>query len=164
MIVRTACPTAVLLVSLWGVAMPAAGAAEAAPDAPKAPQLNAAKYPQDTPQKALESLIQALETKDLSYWIAFLIAPADTKRLVEKHGSLEGAANANADERRSARLKAQLEVMRKMAGKPPEEGEENGVKFARYQVDQKVLQLEKQADGRWCMNIRVSRKPAEGAK
>ena len=159
---RTACATVVLCV-LSG-AISGVGAAEAIAEAPKPPQLDAAKYPQDTPQKALESLIKALEAKDVSYWIAYLITPADTKRLVEKHGSLEGVVNANADEKRAARLITQLELMRKMAGKPPEEGEENGVKIARFQAEQKVLQLEKQADGRWCMNIRVSRRPAEGAK
>ena len=161
---RTVGATAILLVAGCFLGGAGTGAVEAAAEAAQAPRLNAARYPQDTPQKALESLIKALEAKDIPYWIAFLITPDDAKRLIEKHGSLEGVVNANADERRAARLKTQLELMKQMAGKPPEEGEEHGVKFARFQAEQKVLQLDKQADGRWCMNIRVSRQPGEAAK
>jgi len=145
----------VLLVSLWNV--PGAGAGEGAAETSKTPQLDAAKYPQDTPQKALGSLVKALEARDLSYWIAHLITPADTKRLIEKHGGLEGAVRKNSDEKHAARLQDQLALMKQMlAGNAPTEGQENGVQWARFRVEQRVLQFEKQPDGRWCMNARVT--------
>lgn len=141
------------LAALAYLALAAASAGLAA----EGPALDAAKYPQETPQQALRSLIKALEARDFSYWISFLIVPADTKRLVERHGSLEKAAQANADEKLAPRLRAQVALLKEMlAGKAPAEGEDHGAPCARFQVGQTVLQLEKQADGRWCMNTGVT--------
>jgi hypothetical protein len=121
------------------------------------PALDLQKYPQNTPKDTLSSIISALENRDFQYWIAQLIAPEDAKKLAEKYGSIEKAAAANADEKYMARVANQCETMKKMLeDNKTSEGEENGVKWVRYHYDKKILQLEKQADGRWCMNPRVS--------
>jgi len=156
---RTTWLTTCIVLLAW-CAAGARGADAPAADASKPPQLDAEKYPQDTPMKALGSLIKALEARDMAYWITHLLVPATNKRLMEKYGSLEKAVEANADPKRAARLTEQLALMKQMlAGPPPTEGEDNGVKWARFKVDQTVLQLEKQPDGRWCMNTRVKSVP-----
>ncbi|MCY3024640.1 MAG: hypothetical protein NTW87_37180 [Planctomycetota bacterium] len=139
------------------VALLVAGAGVAAAGAAERPALDATKYPQDTPQKALSSLIKALETRDLYYWLAHLVIPEDSKRLTEKYGSLDKAVEVNADEKNAERLKTQCTWMKKLLSSGTmTEGEENGVKWARYQLGDRVLQLDKQADGRWCMRTRVN--------
>jgi hypothetical protein len=35
-------------------------------------------------------------------------------------------------------------------------GETDGVKWCRYKDGEKVLQLDQQPDGRWCMNTRIT--------
>jgi isocitrate lyase len=123
--------------------------------------LDATAYPQDTPKRALESLVKALEKRDLEYWIAHLISPRDRERLKEKHGGLQQAVEANSGAQHLERIKAQCEVMRQMlADGELKEGEDAGVKWARFKSGQRVLQLERQPDGRWCMNTRVAGEPA----
>jgi hypothetical protein len=120
------------------------------------PALDAAKYPQDTPQNAANSIIKAIDANDLEYWVAHLVTPADTKRRVEKNGSIAQAAK-NYAEKQSKQLKAMRDVIEKMLKESkPTEGEENGVKWVRFQLEEKLLQFEKQSDGRWCMNTRVN--------
>ena len=117
--------------------------------------LNAEKYPQDTPQKALTSLIKSLESKDYGYWVSNLMTPADSKVLLEKHGSLEKAVAFLADEKHSKMMNDNKERMQKMLdANKTTEGDENGVKWVRFHLEEKELQLEKQTDGRWCMNTR----------
>jgi hypothetical protein len=119
------------------------------------PTLDAAKYPQDTPQKALSSLVKCLGAKDYAYWIGHLITPADAKTTIEKHGTLEKAVEFLSDEKHSAQMQERKELMQKMLdANSSTEGEDNGVKWTRFQSEGRVLQLEKQADGRWCMNLR----------
>jgi hypothetical protein len=120
--------------------------------------LDSNKYPQDTPKKALNSIIKALEKRDFEYWITWLIVPEATKRLVAKHGSLASAALMNADDKHTPRIKQQIEVIHEMLkADKTTEGSENGVKWVRYQDDDKVLQLEQQPDGRWCMNTKIAK-------
>lgn len=131
------------------------------------PARNAEKYPQDTPRKALASLCKALEARDIEYWIAHLIAPEDTKRLVERWGSIASAALMNADNKHAERVKKQCELMKKMLDEErTTSGEEKGAKWVRFHSGQTALQLELQPDGRWCMNTRVSTaaQPAGDAK
>lgn len=125
-------------------------AAEGAP-------LDAGKYPQDTPRKTLNSIVKALEKRDFEYWILHLIVPADSKRIIAKHGSLAGAALMNADDKHTPRIKEQIEVIREMLkADKTSEGTENGVKWVRYKDGDKVLQLDQQPDGRWSMNTRIT--------
>ena len=121
-----------------------------------APKLDPEKYPQDTPQHALESLIKALDSKDYAYWMVHLMTPFDSNSLLNKHeNSVEKAAAFFSVEKRAALLKDSHDLMQKMLdANKTSEGEEQGVKYARYEADGKMLQLEKEADGRWCMNTR----------
>ena len=115
--------------------------------------LNAEKYPQDTPQKALASLIKSLEAKDYGYWVSHLMTPTDSKVLLDKQGSLEKAVAFLSDEKHSKMMNDNKERMQKMLdANKTTEGDENGVKWVRFHLEEKELQLEKQADGRWCMN------------
>lgn len=122
-----------------------------------APALDAAKYPQDTPQNAIQSIIKALEAKDFTYWIGNLILPEDSKRIAEKHGGLDKAAVANSDPKYSERIAKQIEAMRGLSkdGKVSEL-EKDGKKIVRFVGTGQVIQFEQQADKRWCMNIRVT--------
>ena len=43
--------------------------------AEEAPKLDAAKYPQDTPEHALESVVKALEAEDFGYWLSYIVTP-----------------------------------------------------------------------------------------
>ena len=106
----------------------------------------------------LVAIVKALEKRDYEYWIVHLIVPEDTKKLVAKHGSLESVVLMNADDKHAPRIKQQIEIIRDMlkADKVPL-GIENGVKWVRYTDDNKVLQLEKQPDGRWCMNTKIAK-------
>ena len=120
--------------------------------------LDANKYPQDTPKKTLTSIVKALEKRDFEYWIVHLIVPEDTKKLVAKHGSLESVVLMNADDKHAPRIKQQIEIIRDMLKADKVTlGIENGVKWVRYTDDNKVLQLEKQPDGRWCMNTKIAK-------
>jgi hypothetical protein len=121
-----------------------------------APALDAAKYPQDTPQNALKSIIAAFEAKDFAYWLTHLLRPEDSARIIEKNGGLDKAVANNADPAKASRREAQLATMKKILAAKTSEGERNGIKFFRFIDEGKVAQFEQQADKRWCMNIRVS--------
>lgn len=118
--------------------------------------LSPEKYPQDTPQKALASLVKCLDGKDYGYWISHLMTPQDGKGFLDKHGSLEKAVAFLSDEKHAKMMSDNKDRMQKMLdANKTTEGDENGVKWVRFHLDEKELQLEKQADGRWCMNTRV---------
>ncbi|HYG74427.1 MAG TPA: hypothetical protein VEK08_05420 [Planctomycetota bacterium] len=124
-------------------------------------KLNAEKYPQDTPQNAVKSILKALESRDFDYWISWLVTPAAQRELIERHGSLNSAVLFNADDRHVPRIKAQIEAIRKLReANQTSEGEDNGVKWFRYSGDGRVIQFERQADGRWCMS-RTAKEPAK---
>jgi hypothetical protein len=143
--VRLWCLSGILLVSLLA---PAAYSLEGAPP------LNAEKYPQDTPKNALNSILKALEKRDFDYWIVWLIIPDDTKKLIDKHGSLAAVSLMNADDKHTPRIKRQIDAITQMLKiDKMTEGVENGVTYVRYHDDKKILQMEKQPDGRWSMNI-----------
>src|SRR5262249_48537011 len=104
--------------------------------AAEGPALDTTTYPQDTPQKALDSIIKALEGSEIKYWIANLITPTESKRLVEKHGSIAKAAEANSDEKHASKIKAQVEIMKKLlAANKTTEGDEKGLKWVKFQLD-----------------------------
>jgi hypothetical protein len=127
-----------------------------------APALDSASYPQDTPQKALGSIVKALEANDFKYWVSNLITPEESKRLIEKHGSIAKVAEANSDEKHAAKIKAQVELMKKLlTANKTTEGDDHGTKWVKFQLDDNVLQLEKQSDGRWCMNPRAGKHKGE---
>lgn len=120
--------------------------------------LDAGKYPQDTPKKALTSILKALDKRDFEYWILHLIVPADSKRIIAKHGSLASATLMNADDKHKDRIQEQMQVIREMLkADKTTEGTTEGVKWIRYMDDEKVLQLDQQPDGRWCMNTRITK-------
>jgi hypothetical protein len=119
---------------------------------------DAAKYPQDTPQKAMESIIKALETNnDLGYWVAWLVTPDHTQRMIDKYKSIDAAVAANQDEKHVAGRKQMTDSMKKMLeAKTTTEGELNGVKWFCYKLGEtQIVQLELQKDGRWCQNPKV---------
>lgn len=121
-----------------------------------APALDAQKYPQDTPQNALQSIMKALDAKDYAYWIANLIIPDDSKRITEKHGGLEKAVAYNGDPVRVDKRAKQLEAMRDLISGAVSEVEKDGKKITRFIKNGQVIQFEQQPDKRWCMNIRVT--------
>jgi len=143
--VRLFCLSGILMFSLLA---PAAFSLEGAPP------LNAEKYPQDTPKNTLNSILKALEKRDFEYWIVWLIIPDDTKKLIDKHGSLAAVSLMNADDKHTPRIKRQMDAITTMLKLDKmTEGTENGVQYVRFHDDKKILQLEKQPDGRWSMNI-----------
>ena len=118
---------------------------------------DADKYPQDTPQKALTSIISALEGKNSEYWLTWLVTPESSNHVKEKYGSIEKAIAVHRDEHHAEMIKQRHELMKKMlAENKTTEGEENGVKWTRFHADDKVLELDLQPDGRWCMNMHVT--------
>lgn len=120
--------------------------------------LDSTKYPQDTPQKALGSIIKAMEGKESEYWLAWLVTPDDTKRVKEKYETITKAVAAHQDEKHAELMKQRLELMKKMqSDNKTTAGDENGMKWTRFTSDDKVLELDLQADGRWCMNMKVTR-------
>lgn len=121
-----------------------------------APPLDAVKYPQDTPQNAVMSIVKALEGKDFVYWIANLIIPEDSARISEKHGGLEKAAALNGDPKYTERRAKMLETMKALATTKVTDVEKDGKKIARFIGVGHVIQFEQQGDKRWCMNIRVT--------
>lgn len=121
-----------------------------------APALDPVKYPQDTPQNAIQSIMKALEAKDFAYWIANLIIPEDSARITEKHGGLDKAVALNGDPKYVERRGKMLETMKTLSAAKLTELEKDGKKIARFIGTGQVLQFEQQADKRWCMNIRVT--------
>ena len=138
----------------WSVSLVAVSLLCAASWSAESPKLDAAKYPQDTPKKAMQSILKALEARDFEYWIVWLINPDDTKKLIEKHGSLAAVSLMNADDKHAPRIKRQIDAINEILKNDNfAEGTENGVTYVRFQTEKKILQMEKQPDGRWCMNI-----------
>lgn len=123
-------------------------------------KLDAVKYPQDTPEKAFESLAKALETNDLAYQIAWLSTPDFTFRMLAKYKSIAATVAANQGEDKVKGRQMLLKSIREMqAAKMTAQSEINGVKCFRFGLGEKlIIQLELQKDGRWCMNPRVREK------
>jgi hypothetical protein len=158
MLVRSPAPFAAALVYLF-----ATGSVQCADEI----KPDAVKYPQDTPEHALDSIAKAIEAKELGYWIAHLVTPDHTQRMIEKYKSIEAAVAANIDDPKKVEgRKHLLEAIRAMqADKKTSEGEENGKKWFRFmRTENEFIQLEKQADGRWCMNPRARAKTQETEK
>jgi hypothetical protein len=123
--------------------------------ATEAPALDAKKYPQDTPQNALASIVKAMESKDFAYWVTWLVVPAVNKKLMETYGSLDKYLEAQAKPERMEKVEAQSKVMKHLLEKNKTiEGESDKVKWVRFELpgEDVILQLEKQEDGRWAMN------------
>lgn len=120
------------------------------------PALDAVKYPQDTPQNALQTIMKALEAKDYAYWIANLIIPDDSKRIIEKHGGLDKAVAFNGDPARVDKRAKHIEAMKELATGTVSEVEKDGKKLTRFIKNGQVIQFEQQPDKRWCMNVRVT--------
>lgn len=112
------------------------------------------KYPQETPQKAMESLAKALESNDLAYQIAWLTTPDFATRMIEKYKSIKACVEANQTPEKVAGRKALLDTIRKMqAGNVTKEGEENGTKWFAYRLgEEQVVEFELQKNKRWCWN------------
>jgi len=119
------------------------------------PALDAAKYPQDTPQKAIESIIKALDAKDFAYYVTHLILPADRERLLKKYGTAENYAAAKSEAAQVAAMQAMSDVLKGLQKDSKlSEGEAGGAKWTRFESKKERLQLEKVADGRWAMNLK----------
>ncbi len=112
------------------------------------------KYPQETPQKAMESLAKALESNDLAYQIAWLTTPDFTNRMIEKYKTIKACVEANQTPEKVAGRKALLDTIRKMqSGNVTKEGEENGTKWFTYRLgEDQVVEFELQKSKRWCWN------------
>ena len=130
--------------------------------AAETPALDAARYPQNTPQAAFGSIIKAQAQNDVAYWLSWLITPADKERLLKKYGSVDKVVEKHRDPKFAARIAEQCAIMKKMlAANKVTEGETGGVKWARFAGAQtpdgktRVLQLNKQADGRWVWSLLV---------
>jgi hypothetical protein len=135
-----------MLLLISGISAPAA----------EGPPVDAVKYPQDTPKKALQSILRALEKRDFDYWIVWLICPENTKHLIKKHGSIAAVSLMNSDDRHRPRIEQQISAIKEMLkADKVTEGATNGVTWVRYHDEERVLQLEKQPDGRWSMNTHV---------
>jgi len=123
-------------------------------------KLDLTKYPQDTPEHTMSSMVKALETDNaLGYWISYLVTPDHTQRMIEKYKTIDAAVAANQDEKHVNGRKQLVESIKKMLeAKTTSEGEANGVKWFCYKLgDSLMVQLEKQKDGRWCMNPRAQK-------
>jgi len=121
-----------------------------------APEVDAKKYPQDTPRNALGSIVKSMDAKDYAYWVTWLIVPPERDRILQKYKNLDGLIAVNAEPKRADAIKAQSEVMKKLlASDAMTEGEAGGVKWARFTLAEVVLQVEKQPDGRWVMNTKI---------
>ena len=121
---------------------------------------DAAKYPQDTPEKAFESIAKALEANDLAYQIAWLSTPDFTQRMLDKYKSVDAAVAANQGDDKVKGRQVMLKTIREMqTAKLTTQGEVHGVKWFCYRLgDNQLIQLERQKDGRWCMNPKVRQK------
>ena len=123
--------------------------------------LDATKYPQDTPVKSLESMVKALEGQDYGYYISYMVLPDDNKRVLSKYGSLEKYVESKKAPEGAPGMAAMASVMKKLlAEAKPQEGEVDGIKWARFEGDGQLLLLQKLQDGRWVMNLR----PTAGGK
>ena len=119
--------------------------------------LDVVKYPQDTPEHAVESLAKALENDDLGYQIAWLATPDFTYRMIDKYKTIAAAVAANQDPVKVAGRKQVLDAVKKaQAKKDVSHGKVNGTPFFLFALDDsKFLQFEQQPDKRWCWNSRI---------
>ena len=128
------------------------------------PKPDPAKYPQDTPDKALDTMKKVLDGEDYAYWFTWVVTPDSTQRTLEKYRTLEAAVNASKTE--EAKVKGRvgtLEMIGKIQkDKKTEDGTDQGTPYIRFKIDEKsFFQFEKQKDGRWCFNPRARTAKAE---
>ncbi len=119
-------------------------------------KLDLAKYPQDTPETTLLSVVNALERdNNYGYWMAFLTTPDHAMRMADKYKSFE-AAVTNQD---VTLTRLTVESIRKLlSAKLTSEGETGGVRWFRYKFGEtETLQLDQQPDGRWSVNTQQTK-------
>jgi hypothetical protein len=146
------------LLIMWMTAMVTPPFAHAADE----PVLDAKAYPQDTPQKALGSIIKALEATDFKYFATHLITAEDKALILKKYESLEKFVESRKGEEKAAAIKAQTVLMKQLLEtNKVTESEENKIKIARFTFGTKIIQFEKNADGLWQLNSRVKQATPE---
>jgi hypothetical protein len=120
------------------------------------PALDATKYPQDTPQNAVASLIKALDSKDYGYYLAWLLTPGDKERILKKYGTVAKYVEAKSDAEQSAAMKKMADTLRviEKEGKQTT-GETGGAKWTQFSAGKERLHLDLK-DGRWLMNLKPS--------
>jgi hypothetical protein len=121
-----------------------------------APPLDAVKYPQDTPQSAIASIIKALEARDFAYWLGNMILPEESAHIAEKHGGLDKAAAATAEEKNAGKIAMRIALLHNLEKGKTGETERDGVKLFRFYFEKSVLQLEQQPDKLWRMNAHIN--------
>lgn len=126
----------------------------------KGPPQDVVKYPQDTPEKALESIVKALNGEDFGYFIAWQVTPDSTARTIEKFKTLEAAIeDQKTNPAKIAGRKNMLEVIQKIQKEPKKELEKSGdLELARFLSGEMMIQFEKQKDGGWCLNPKARAK------
>ena len=130
------------------------------------PALDAAKYPQDTAAKALDSIIKALDARDFGYYVTHMILPADKERILKKYGTVQKYAEAKSEAAQAEGMKNMADVLKGLQKESKQtEGETGDVKWTRFDAGREKLQLEKLPDGRWAMNLRpLAEAPKEASK
>jgi hypothetical protein len=126
------------------------------------PALDQIKYPQDTPEKALTSIVQSLSFMDIGYWFSWQIRPQDSKWWMDKYGGIEKLVRAKSNEKSIVQFVATKQFMQLMQKtNQTSQGVENGASWFRFHNGKTVVQFEKQSDGRWCMNpyVKVEEDP-----
>src|SRR5438552_517275 len=74
--------------------------------------LDPKKYPQDTPEKALESIAKAFDGEDFGYFLGWLVTPDSTARSIEKFKTFEAAVeDQKTNPQKVAGRKAMREVI-----------------------------------------------------
>jgi hypothetical protein len=119
------------------------------------PALDAAKYPQDTPEKALDSVAKSLEASDLAYWNTYLATPDQLQRMLAKYKTLDAMVAANIDDpKKIAGRKKLVAFLRKMqADKKAPEFLNKEMTATRFNGDHGMfVQFELQPDKRWCFD------------
>jgi hypothetical protein len=119
------------------------------------PALDTVKYPQDTPEKALDSLAKALEANDLGYWMLYIGTPDHLQRMLDKYKTVDAAVAAIANEpQRVAGRKMLAEFIRQLqAGKTAPAAAPDDPKIVQFVgANAHAVQFEQQPDKRWCFN------------
>ncbi|MEI6233341.1 MAG: hypothetical protein WCT04_09825 [Planctomycetota bacterium] len=122
--------------------------------------LDPKKYPQDTPEHALESLAKAIESDDLAYWYAWLYTPDRIFTNMQKYKTIEACVKANKTPERTASRVVLLDAIRKtQLNKTSDHGtiKITNVKWHSFiSPDGKELMFLQLADGRWCWDASVT--------
>lgn len=120
------------------------------------PGRDAVKYPQDTPENALASIVKSMGSDDFGYFIAWLVTPDSTQRTLDKFKTLAAAVeDQKTNPAKIGGRKALLETIDKIQKDPNKKAHQATDKdeIARFMIDDiSFIQFEKQKDGRWCLN------------